>query len=155
MADLKLQASRALAGVPSDKIGIPDVGISPASGTQTSATANKLTDTGATFETSGVKAGMIVHDTTGGSIATVTAVDSETVLSLSADIFTATEDYVIYEGATEDCALYVGGAGDVEVVTSGGDTVIFSAVPAGSFLPINVKQVKSGSTSATLMVALW
>lgn len=52
-------------------------------------------------------------------------------------------------------ALYVGGAGDVEVVMKGGQTVVFSAVPAGSLLPIRVKQVKETNTTATLILNLY
>jgi hypothetical protein len=51
--------------------------------------------------------------------------------------------------------LYVGGTGNVNVVTSGGDTILFSGVPAGAILPVQVVQVKSTSTTATLIVALY
>jgi hypothetical protein len=53
------------------------------------------------------------------------------------------------------CVLYVGGAGNVQVITVGGDNVIFSGVNAGTFLPVLVKQVVSTSTTATLILALW
>lgn len=64
------------------------------SGTTTSTTANKLVDSGGAF-TSIVKAGMIVYNTTDSTKATVTAVDSNTTLSLSSDIFTSGENYEI------------------------------------------------------------
>lgn len=53
-------------------------------------------------------------------------------------------------------ALYVGGAGDVTVILQK-DTVAvtFVAVPAGTILPIAVKQLKSTGTSATDIVALY
>lgn len=51
-------------------------------------------------------------------------------------------------------ALYVGGAGNIAVTTVGGDDVTFTAVPAGSILPVRVKIVKSTGTSATSIVAL-
>lgn len=50
--------------------------------------------------------------------------------------------------------LYVGGTGHVSVVTAGGDTVLFSAVPVGTILPIRCKRVRSTGTTATLIVAL-
>ncbi|MDX1486565.1 MAG: glycosyl hydrolase family 28-related protein [Acidiferrobacterales bacterium] len=59
-------------------------------GTNTSAVANKLVDSGATFLTDGAALGDFVRNVTDGGTAVVTALDSETQLSLSADIFTAT-----------------------------------------------------------------
>lgn len=56
----------------------------------------------------------------------------------------------------ETRGLYVGGAGDVTVTMSGdGGTVTFSAVPAGSVIPVCCTQLRSTSTDATLVVALW
>ena len=59
-------------------------------------------------------------------------------------------------------ALYVGGAGDVAVLMEGdgltggtGTAVTFSAVPAGTFMPISVNKVMSTDTTATLIVALY
>lgn len=51
--------------------------------------------------------------------------------------------------------LYVGGAGNVTVIMLGGETVTFTAVPAGTLLPVRVTKVKSTSTTATAIVALW
>lgn len=56
---------------------------------------------------------------------------------------------------TQPRALYVGGAGDVRVVTWGGDTVTITGVPAGTLLPISVKQVLSTSTTATYIQVWW
>jgi len=58
-------------------------------GTNTSASANKLVDSGATFSTNLVAVGDVVRNLTDNTTAEVTAVDSETQLSLSADIFAA------------------------------------------------------------------
>lgn len=53
-------------------------------------------------------------------------------------------------------ALYVGGYGDVAVTMMGdGGTVTFTAVPAGTVLPIRVTQLLSTGTTATSVVALW
>jgi hypothetical protein len=65
------------------------------SGTTTSTSANKLVQTGQNFLTT-VSVGMIVRNTTDGTEASVTAVDSDTTLSLSSDIMTSGEKYVIY-----------------------------------------------------------
>lgn len=51
--------------------------------------------------------------------------------------------------------LWVGGAGDVAVVMVGGQTVTFTAVPAGVMLPVRVTKVKSTGTSATNIVGVW
>jgi hypothetical protein len=50
--------------------------------------------------------------------------------------------------------IYVGGAGDVAAVMVSGDVVIFSAVPAGTLLPLRCKRINSTNTTATLMVAI-
>lgn len=52
-------------------------------------------------------------------------------------------------------AIYVGGTGDVTVVTIGGETVTFKAVPVGTTLRVNCSKVKSTGTTATLLLALW
>ena len=52
--------------------------------------------------------------------------------------------------------LYVGGTGDVHIKhTSGGATVIFSAVPAGTILPVCLKDGRlMAATTATLVTAM-
>jgi hypothetical protein len=64
------------------------------SGTTTATTANKLVDGTQNF-TSTVRVGDLVSNTTDSTTATVTAVDSDTTLSLSADIMTSGENYQI------------------------------------------------------------
>lgn len=51
-------------------------------------------------------------------------------------------------------ALWVGGAGNVVVTMTGGESVTFSSVPAGTLLPVSVTNVASSST-ATNIVALY
>lgn len=51
-------------------------------------------------------------------------------------------------------ALYVGGSGDISVRMASGASVLFKGVPVGVF-PIQVDMVKSTSTTATNMVALY
>ena len=52
-------------------------------------------------------------------------------------------------------ALWVGGAGNVSLVTLGGTTLTITGIPAGTLLPIRVTRVRSTSTTATAIVALW
>ncbi len=50
-------------------------------------------------------------------------------------------------------SLYIGVSGDVKVITTGGDTVVFTAVPVG-ILPVRVTRVFATLTTATNIVAL-
>ena len=157
MAYQKLQVSRALQVIPSDTINIPNISHRSAQGTTVgTADTNKLVDTGATFLDSGlVKKNDIVYNTTDSTIARVLDVESNSTLLLSADIFAATEKYEIYKDNNDGCILYVGGLGNVELVTAGGDEIVFPGVSAGSFLPVQVTRVKAASTTATNIIALW
>ena len=157
MAYQKLQVSRALQVIPSETINIPNVAHRNAQGTTVgAAVTNKLVDTGAKFRDEGlVKKNDIVYNTTDSTIARVLAVESNTTLLLSADIFTAAEDYQIYKDNNDGCILYVGGLGNVEVVTVGGDNIVLPGISAGSFLPIQVTRVKATSTTAANIIALW
>lgn len=53
--------------------------------------------------------------------------------------------------------LYIGGAGDVTVkmMGSNGNVVTFTAVPAGTILPIRARRVNSTGTTATAIVRIW
>ena len=82
---------------------------------------------------------------------------SDTVLTTSAAIATGAS-YIIYSQANNPstgCVLYVGVTGDVKVKTVAGNDVVFTGVPAGSFMPIQVDQVFATGTTATNIVALW
>lgn len=55
--------------------------------------------------------------------------------------------------------LFVGGGGNLVVIMADqpvdATTVTFTGVPAGTILPIAVRRVRSTSTTATNIVALW
>lgn len=51
-------------------------------------------------------------------------------------------------------ALYVGGAGNLVAVNELGEAITFTAVPAGTILPIQAKRVNATNTTATAIVAL-
>jgi hypothetical protein len=51
--------------------------------------------------------------------------------------------------------LWVGGAGNLAVIMANGETVTYTSVPAGTYLPIRVSQVKATGTSASNIVAEW
>lgn len=91
-----LRASSAIA-VPTTEYGIYDA--AKKTSTATATTSNKLTDSAALFSTTdAISVGDIVKNTTTGKFALVTAVDSATALSLSADIMSNTNAYSIYPG---------------------------------------------------------
>ena len=156
MAYQKLQTERANLVVPSDTIDIPDPGFALASSTDTAGTSSKLTDTSQNFNNLNVKVGDIIHNTTDDTIATVTAIDSDTVLSISANIMASSEAYTIFSvpDKASACVLYVGTAGNVSVITRGGDEVLFTAIPAGTFVPVQVTRVKATTTTASTILAL-
>lgn len=161
MSVFKSTFSRALRTHKSDNANIAYPSLIE-SGTNTTATALKLISSTATFITDNVKTGDIVHNDTDETTATVVTVDSETQLTLNANIFTATGKlYAVYQSSPQSglgnpgCFLYIGGAGDVSVVTIGGDTATFFGVPVGTTLPIQVIKLRSTSTSATNVIALW
>jgi hypothetical protein len=161
MSVFKTTFTRSLRAHPSDNanIGYPNV---IEVGTSTSVVASKLVDSTGLFITNNVKTGDVVHNDTLGTAATVVTVDSETQLTLNADIFTATAQvFNVYAMSPQTsmgnpgCFLYVGGTGNVSVITIGGDTITFNGVPAGTTLPIQVLKLRSTSTTATLINALW
>jgi hypothetical protein len=157
MPSQKLQPSRALAVIKSDNANIP-FPAQVTSGTNTSAVANKLVNSSATFITANVKPQDIVYNITDSTAATVLAVDNQTTLTLNANIFTAgSKAYIIYdaESPNEGCVLYVGGTGDLSVMTAAGDTVLFTGILAGSFIPVQFVKLLSTNTTATLVLALW
>lgn len=51
--------------------------------------------------------------------------------------------------------IYVGGTGNINLQTVNGDTVLFTAVPVGTILPVRAKKVLSTNTTATLLIALY
>lgn len=90
-----LRVSSALA-VATTEYGVHDT--AKKSGLATATTSNKLTASAGDFVTNAIAVGDVVKNTTTGKYALVTAVDSATALSLSADIFSNTNAYSIYPG---------------------------------------------------------
>lgn len=163
MAYQKLNTSRAIRVVLSDTIPIPNIAseILGAKGSATATTANKLVDSTKDFTALGVKKGDIIYNTTDNTAALVTAVDSATTLSVSADVFASGETYRIFsEEEKNGCLLMIGnhGAstnGDVRILTSGGDDVVISGVTHGQVVPISIKKIFSTSTTIVTAYALW
>lgn len=135
--------------LPNDNVSIPNFASAPASGTATSVTANKLNDSTASF-TDTVVVGDVVYNTVSGALTTVTAIDSDTVLTLAADIFTSTDGYSIHRATSKmrGVMLYVGVAGDVAIETTSGDDVIIKNAAVG-WHPVSIEKLKSTGTVAT------
>jgi len=68
------------------------------SGATTATTSNKLVDSSENFTTQGVMVGDRINNITDTTYATVTAIDSSTTLSVSADVFASGESYTIVRG---------------------------------------------------------
>tara|TARA_R100000935_G_C2827361_1_gene163087 strand:+ start:1210 stop:1998 length:789 start_codon:yes stop_codon:yes gene_type:complete len=148
-----------------------------------------LIDTSETFVTKGIKVGDIVRNTSNTNTALpftayVTAVNNEVDLTLSVDLFGTIDDfssnYVIYSNpnggevglsSAEGCLLYVASAtpvgtayatgfvGAIKVKTVAGDDVVFQNVPVGTYLPVQITQLFSTSTTPAsrggVCLAIW
>ncbi len=160
MAYQKLQASRAIAVIPSDTVNIPNPATLAISSTTTGASALKLIDAAGDFVNKGVKIGDIVYSGT-AIAATVTAVDSATQLSVSTAVGSglAYKLYAAHETPNNGCVLYVGDVTttgpNLALVTAGGDSVVLENLLAGVFIPIQTLRVNSTSTDAEKILALW
>ena len=157
MAYQKLQAGRALAVIPSDTVDIPNIAAVTTTGTSTSEATLKLIDAAGDFIVKEVKVNDIVYAGTVAAI--VTAIDNATTLSVSVAVPISTA-YTIYsqkDNPQNGCVLYVGGAGNLSVTTVGGDTVQFTGLAAGQFVPVQVLRVNLtvGTPAASSIIALW
>tara|TARA_R110002050_G_scaffold280972_1_gene428193 strand:+ start:718 stop:972 length:255 start_codon:yes stop_codon:yes gene_type:complete len=74
----------------------------------------------------------------------------------AAAVITPSDSAQIQNNARDSrgCLVYVGGTGDLAVVTAGGDTVTFTAVPTGMILPVQIIKVLATGTTATSLIAL-
>lgn len=157
MAYQKLQAGRALAVIPSDTVDIPNIAAVTTTGTSDAEATLKLIDAAGDFIVKEVKVNDIVY--AGAVAAIVTAIDSATTLSVSVAVPISTA-YTIYsqkDNPQNGCVLYVGGAGNLSVTTVGGDTVQFTGLAAGQFVPVQVLRVNLtvGTPAASSIIALW
>lgn len=67
-----------------------------ATGTITTTTANKLTDSTANFTSTGVKVNMIAKNKTKGLYTLISGLDSATILSVDENNFSKDDEYIIY-----------------------------------------------------------
>ena len=145
MAYQKLQASDALAVIPSNTVAIPDPSTRIFAGIADFSVANTLTDVGTTFLTQGIQimspGPAIIYNTTAGIAYYVKSIDSDTQLTLTGGVVGgATDKYVIYNAATLGCIPFVGVAGDVKLVMAARNSN--SALNAGSSVLSSLKCYK-------------
>lgn len=157
MAYQKLQVGTGIAVIPSNTIDIPAVSGPAVDSVMSQAppTTSVIVDSEQDFTSIVGLVGATVIVGTG--IARVASVGGPTQITLDAPIAgAAAVPYKIYVGATNPgCVLYVGNTGNLRVLTSSGADLTFVGIPAGSFVPVQVKRVFATDTTATDIIALW
>ena len=118
-----------------------------------------------------INKGDVVVNTTDGTMSTVAAVVSSTLLALTNNALFAVGGgtFIVYAADTNElnsiqaaCVVYIGDAtgaaatwSEVKVMTADRSIVTFSHLPTGTFLPVQVLRVYATGTTATNMIALW
>lgn len=128
------------------------------SGTDATGTADKLT----VASTATFTIGDYVHNTSDGTYATITAIDSGTVASISEDIMDAAETYAVYsatesterlmsaekfllaEQPSPDAATFIIGTTTVNYASGGTDIVTLTHVPQAELLTGVAEAVEAG-----------
>jgi hypothetical protein len=169
MANLKLQASRALLVIPSDNCPIPSPNLM-ATGVIGTVGASTIVDPSAEFVTTDasgntiytVNPGDVVYVYGTGEAAQIVQVINATTIALNAPIGVVGQAYKIYlqgpmsgYGNNDGCVLYIGVAGNIAVDTLAGDNVVFENVIGGSFFPVNLGKIYATGTDAENIIALW
>jgi hypothetical protein len=162
MSVFKSQFSRAVAAYLSDNAVIPNPALLVSRGVNTDKDPFLLVDETVDFYLLGIYPGDVVYSEVYEISATVLEILNSTTLLLNADIFPTTElPYFIYGMSSQagmgqtGCYLYVGIAGDLDVITIGGDRVVFLGAIAGTILPVQVKQLMNENTNAAKIIALF
>lgn len=68
---------------------------------------------------------------------------------------TPSDSVDIFSNGAPIRALYVGGAGNVVGVLPDNTTILFTAPPVGSIIPVQLRRVNATSTTATALVGLF
>lgn len=172
---ITVNTNKALAVIASDDYPIPSPYAVQLSGTASATTANKLVAAASNF--SNVVVGDIIYNTTDNTVTQVTAVDSNTTLSVDDNIFANNENFIVFQAgphfeqrieSSTGCILYVGSSEgtmdvaksfvDVKVKSVSGDIVTFSNFPVGDYLPIQILQLYATGTDAAAdnnCLAIW
>jgi hypothetical protein len=156
MSVFKTTFSRALKVISSENANIPYPTVI-VSGTITDLGTDKLVDDTVDFIALNVKEGDIVYNISNNLAATVVSVDSDIQLILNEEIFTDIgQEYIVYQASPQTglgnpgCFLYINKPDSYEVVTIGGDVILFEGV-SGTVLPVQIIKLISGPEC----IALW
>lgn len=128
---------------------------SQAAGTADGTSANKLVDSTATFALDGVLVGAIVRNTTDNTYASVTAIDSETQLTLDTDIFVSGEDYIIINWDITSGTLGTGVTFDgtsVSFQTSSAAIELADKLVSGRYYRIKVTSTTNGIGTGRFLI---
>jgi hypothetical protein len=109
------------------------------SGTDATGTANKLT----VASTAAFAVGDYVRNTTDATFAIITAIDSATVVSLSADIMDAAETYVVYSATS---------ASVTKIISAEGVLLISQAAAVANAMGVTVINYSSGTGTDVLTI---
>lgn len=164
MATPKLNPSRSISVIPSDYCNIPNPALYITEVNADAADKGYFT-TSVDILALGIKTGDILYDYDNGY--------ADVILSIkeaggSYDVYYSNQDnntnialnntVKIYNGEDDStgCVLYVGSGGAIRATTEGGDSVLFTNVPSGSFLPVQVVKIgiEPETTNASYILAL-
>tara|TARA_R100000664_G_C2729763_1_gene120640 strand:- start:462 stop:977 length:516 start_codon:yes stop_codon:yes gene_type:complete len=153
----------AISVIPSDTINIPQPGVLDSGTSTAGAGAGKIEDTGAEWTNAktnlvgyNIENGDVVYNTTDSpnNISQISKVDSDTVLSISTNVFQgATDGYEIYKGnqaGNNGYSFYVGtSAGDkkIKVLDISGNQVTLEGIEANTIYDLQIVRVYSTGTS--------
>jgi hypothetical protein len=144
------QGSRSIAVIADDSRPTPNPASLVHGGTTTAAAPSKLTDGGARFTEYNIAVGDIVYNDTTGQITDVTAVDSNTTLAVTDNIFLLGNDYRVFRISQirpflftlngPDTAPVAGNAQQILIVNAGGDTETY-AMKVGDSAPVQAVRI--------------
>ena len=116
-----------------------------ASGTTTAGTTDKLTDSSATFIADGVAIGDIVHNSTDDTYTTVSAIDSETVLTVATTVPDAKAYFIHSATASKSQLVSCVGIGLIEQASTSTVTITYDDAAASDVVTITHVPLGSGS----------
>lgn len=166
MSSITQQATQMISQCrPNDSVDIPNPSNKITEGVTFSTVVNKLIKGTETFISKGVLPGDIALNINTGSYTTITAVDSQTSLSLAANIFSSGQYFVVFRSVPNGgypwtpLIRLIAASGtpfNVRLITAGGDDVTFTNAAGNNYssnLGVQVRRVLATGTDAGLIFA--